>query len=85
VESIAQLRDALAEARANTVTTVIRIHTDPLVPGPDSESWWDVPVAEFSTRPSTKEALANYETNRRQQRSYLRPTNIAEGGQDHPS
>ena len=27
-------------------TTVIHVETDPLVAAPDSEAWWDVPVAE---------------------------------------
>jgi len=85
VDSIAQLRDALVMARKRTNSTVIRIHTDPLVAAPDSLSWWDVPVAEVSTRVSTAKALDTYENDRRQQRDYLRPTTLAEGGQDRPS
>ncbi|MGP8009713.1 MAG: 3D-(3,5/4)-trihydroxycyclohexane-1,2-dione acylhydrolase (decyclizing) [Acidimicrobiales bacterium] len=85
VESIAQLRDALKQARANTTTTVIRIETDPLVAAPDSESWWDVPVAEVSSRPSTKAALATYEADLRQQRAYLRPTSLAEDNPERHS
>ena len=85
VDSIAQLRDALETARANTNTTVIRVFTDPLVGAPDSQSWWDVPVAEVSTRPTTREALVNYHADRRQQRAYLRPTTLSEGEPDRPS
>jgi len=85
VDSIAQLRDALREARSNTITTVIRVHTDPLVAAPDSQSWWDVPVAEVSARSSTRAALATYQANQHQQRSYLRPTNLAEHKPDSPS
>lgn len=85
VNSIAQLRDALETARANTNTTVIRVFTDPLVEVPDSQSWWDVPVAEVSTRPPTREALVNYNADRRQQRAYLRPTTLSEGELDRPS
>jgi 3D-(3,5/4)-trihydroxycyclohexane-1,2-dione acylhydrolase (decyclizing) len=76
--SIAELRIALQQARTNTTTTVIHIETDPLIAGPDSASWWDVPVAEISTRESTRNALAEYEIDRRQQRTYLRPTDLSE-------
>jgi 3D-(3,5/4)-trihydroxycyclohexane-1,2-dione acylhydrolase (decyclizing) len=78
VDTIAQFRDALAQARANATTTVIRIVTDPLVATPDSASWWDVPVAEVSTRPSTERALKTYDADRNQQRGYLRPTTLSE-------
>jgi 3D-(3,5/4)-trihydroxycyclohexane-1,2-dione acylhydrolase (decyclizing) len=79
VSSIEQLRDALAQARANDVTTVVHIRTTPLVPAPDSMSWWDVPVAETSTRDSTKNALASYREARTIQRTYLRPTTLSDG------
>jgi 3D-(3,5/4)-trihydroxycyclohexane-1,2-dione acylhydrolase (decyclizing) len=77
--SIAQLRDALKQARENDVTTVVHIETDPLVPAPESKSWWEVPVAQVSTRESTKDAFRLYETERAQQRSYLRPTTFVDG------
>jgi 3D-(3,5/4)-trihydroxycyclohexane-1,2-dione acylhydrolase (decyclizing) len=72
--NIVELRDALAQARSNTTTTVIQIDTDPTVPAPDSGSWWDVPVAEVVSRDSTREALARYETQRKVQRDYLTTT-----------
>jgi 3D-(3,5/4)-trihydroxycyclohexane-1,2-dione acylhydrolase (decyclizing) len=75
--NIAELRDALAAARSNTATTVIRIETDPMVPAPDSESWWDVPVAEVVTRDSTRDARGRYETERTVQRDFLTATTIA--------
>jgi 3D-(3,5/4)-trihydroxycyclohexane-1,2-dione acylhydrolase (decyclizing) len=60
-ETIADLRAALATARASKVTTVIHVQTDPLVPAPDSASWWDVPVAEVAGRESAVAARAGYE------------------------
>jgi 3D-(3,5/4)-trihydroxycyclohexane-1,2-dione acylhydrolase (decyclizing) len=77
VATIPQLHDALKEARANDTTTVVYIKTNPLLPAPDSKSWWDVPVAEESTRPSTSDALATYRHDRAQQRTYLRPTTLS--------
>jgi 3D-(3,5/4)-trihydroxycyclohexane-1,2-dione acylhydrolase (decyclizing) len=74
VSSIEELRDALKVARANAGTTVVHIETDPLASAPDSASWWDVPVAEVSTRDSTRGALTRYESERSVQREYFRPT-----------
>jgi 3D-(3,5/4)-trihydroxycyclohexane-1,2-dione acylhydrolase (decyclizing) len=85
VESIERLRDALKQARANTVTTVIRIEADPLVSAPDSESWWDVPIAEVSTRSTTNAALATHQADELRRRTYLRPTSLAEGGPEQSS
>lgn len=82
--TIAQLRDALAVARTNSGTTVIPIETDPLVPAPDSQSWWDVPVAEVSEGDSAQKALARYESVATIQRSYFRPTTFPDHG-SHPS
>ncbi len=65
--TIAELRAALAEARASDVTTVIHVQTDPLVAAPDSDGWWDVPVAEVAARESTVAARAGYEQSRRAQ------------------
>jgi 3D-(3,5/4)-trihydroxycyclohexane-1,2-dione acylhydrolase (decyclizing) len=76
VHSIADLRSALATARSSDVTTVIEIETDPLVSAPDSSSWWDVPVAEVSSRDATQRALKTYLSERQQQRTYLRPTDL---------
>jgi 3D-(3,5/4)-trihydroxycyclohexane-1,2-dione acylhydrolase (decyclizing) len=71
--SVPELRDALAAARAADHTTVIHVETDPSVPSPDSEAWWDVPVAEVSALTSAREARARYEAGRRAQRPALRP------------
>jgi 3D-(3,5/4)-trihydroxycyclohexane-1,2-dione acylhydrolase (decyclizing) len=72
--SIEELRDALKVARANTETTVIHIETDPTVAAPDSDSWWDVPVAEVPTRDATRDALQRYEQEHEVQRQYFHPT-----------
>jgi 3D-(3,5/4)-trihydroxycyclohexane-1,2-dione acylhydrolase (decyclizing) len=74
--NISELTHALAQARANSTTTVVHIEDDPSVATPDSTSWWDVPVAEVSTRTSTREARARYEIGREIQRAYLRPTRL---------
>jgi 3D-(3,5/4)-trihydroxycyclohexane-1,2-dione acylhydrolase (decyclizing) len=70
-ETVAELEDALRAARAAERTTVVHVQTDPLVPAPSSEAWWDVPVAEVSGLDSTREARAAYERNKRAQRSHL--------------
>lgn len=67
------VRDALADARSADRTTVVVVETDPLLMGPDSGAWWDVPVAEVSSSTLGDDVLARYEKDRIQQRSYLRP------------
>jgi 3D-(3,5/4)-trihydroxycyclohexane-1,2-dione acylhydrolase (decyclizing) len=69
-----ELADALASALAADLTTVVVVETDPLVPAPDSASWWDVPVAELSTRPAALAARERYEAGRLRQRPLLSPT-----------
>ena len=71
--SVAELSAALAAARAAEGTTVIHVETDPSVPSPDSEAWWDVPVAEVSALDSAREARAGYEVAVRSQHLPLRP------------
>ena len=70
-----ELADALRVAKAGDRTTVIQVETDPYAGAPDSESWWDVPVAETSTLDSTREARTTYDKHKASQRTYLRPTN----------
>jgi 3D-(3,5/4)-trihydroxycyclohexane-1,2-dione acylhydrolase (decyclizing) len=72
VSSVPDLEDALREAIAADATCVIQVHTDPLVPAPDSEAWWDVPVSEVAALQSTQDARAVYERNKATQHSYLR-------------
>ena len=66
-----EFRAALIKARDAERTTVVHVETDPLVPAPDSESWWDVPVAEVSGLDSTRRARADYENAKSSQRPYL--------------
>ena len=72
--TIPELVDALAQARSNTVTTVISIETDPFVAAPDSASWWDVPVGEVAAREAAREARVRYDAERMVQRHYFTPT-----------
>jgi 3D-(3,5/4)-trihydroxycyclohexane-1,2-dione acylhydrolase (decyclizing) len=69
--TVEELEAALREARGSRRTTVVHIQTDPLVPAPSSEAWWDVPVAEVSALDSTRDARAAYEQDKRGQRTYL--------------
>jgi 3D-(3,5/4)-trihydroxycyclohexane-1,2-dione acylhydrolase (decyclizing) len=66
-----ELGSAIRTAKAAEGPTVIHIDSDPLIYGPDGEGWWDVPVAEVSTLPSTQEARAEYEKQRAAQRPLL--------------
>jgi 3D-(3,5/4)-trihydroxycyclohexane-1,2-dione acylhydrolase (decyclizing) len=69
--TIKDFQKALEQAKANTRTTAIYIQTDPLAPVPDSQSWWDVPVAEVSALASTQKARAAYDEAKQNQRLYL--------------
>jgi 3D-(3,5/4)-trihydroxycyclohexane-1,2-dione acylhydrolase (decyclizing) len=73
VSGVAGLEKAFADAQAATVTTVIHVETDPLVPAPDSPAWWDVPVSEVADLESTREARVAYDQHKSRQRSHLRP------------
>ncbi|TYB46669.1 3D-(3,5/4)-trihydroxycyclohexane-1,2-dione acylhydrolase (decyclizing) [Actinomadura chibensis] len=64
-------REALRTAIASPRTTVVHVETDPLVPAPDSEAWWDVPVAEVAELDDTRAARARYDDERKAQRRYL--------------
>ena len=68
---IPALRAALAEARSGERTTVVHVETDPYAAAPDSEAWWDVPVAEVSELDSTRAARAEYDQAKSAQRPYL--------------
>ncbi|SNS57234.1 3D-(3,5/4)-trihydroxycyclohexane-1,2-dione acylhydrolase (decyclizing) [Actinomadura meyerae] len=70
-EGVDGFRDALRAAVASPRTTVVHIETDPLAPAPDSEAWWDVPVAEVSARESTARARARYDDDKKTQRHHL--------------
>ncbi|MFD0686223.1 3D-(3,5/4)-trihydroxycyclohexane-1,2-dione acylhydrolase (decyclizing) [Actinomadura fibrosa] len=66
-----EFRAALLKARDASRTTVVHVETDTSVEAPDSEAWWDVPVAEVSALESTTRARAAYEENKRTQRPLL--------------
>jgi 3D-(3,5/4)-trihydroxycyclohexane-1,2-dione acylhydrolase (decyclizing) len=74
VRTIEEFRAAIARSRASDRTTAIHIETDPLAPVPDSENWWDVPVAEVSQLDSTTAARKTYEAHKSEQRPLLGPS-----------
>ncbi|HUB40831.1 MAG TPA: 3D-(3,5/4)-trihydroxycyclohexane-1,2-dione acylhydrolase (decyclizing) [Streptosporangiaceae bacterium] len=69
--TIAELRGALARARQEDGPSLIQILTDPLIPAPSSDAWWDVPVAEVSELPATADARKAYEAAKARQRPLL--------------
>jgi 3D-(3,5/4)-trihydroxycyclohexane-1,2-dione acylhydrolase (decyclizing) len=71
VSTVDELRAGLAKARQSTRTTVLYVRTDPLVGGPDSASWWDVPVAEVSELDTATAAREAYQRAKQAQRQYL--------------
>jgi 3D-(3,5/4)-trihydroxycyclohexane-1,2-dione acylhydrolase (decyclizing) len=73
VRSRAELEKAIGTAKAATGPIAIHVTTDPLIGGPDSDSWWDVPVSEVSELQSTQAAAASYEDSKKAQRPYLAP------------
>jgi 3D-(3,5/4)-trihydroxycyclohexane-1,2-dione acylhydrolase (decyclizing) len=69
---IEHLRAHIVEAKRLTGGPVmVHIETDPLVPAPSSESWWDVPVSEVAQLDSTIQARKSYEASKANQRPYL--------------
>ncbi|MDO5734843.1 MAG: 3D-(3,5/4)-trihydroxycyclohexane-1,2-dione acylhydrolase (decyclizing) [Propionibacteriaceae bacterium] len=72
VRSIAEFRDAYAQAVAMDRAVMIHIETDLMGPNPPGSSWWDVPVSEVSRIESTKTAREWYESMKGAQRHYLR-------------
>ena len=66
-----RLAEAVAAAREAETSTLIHIHSDPLVYAPDGEGWWDVPVAEVSTMGDTQAARDEYEIAVKKQRPLL--------------
>jgi 3D-(3,5/4)-trihydroxycyclohexane-1,2-dione acylhydrolase (decyclizing) len=72
-QTAAGLRAALEAARREPGPVLVHIETDPLVPAPGSEAWWDVPVAEVAELELTREARKAYEAARGAQRPFLAP------------
>jgi 3D-(3,5/4)-trihydroxycyclohexane-1,2-dione acylhydrolase (decyclizing) len=69
--SVEEFRSALRAARDYDGPVMVHVETDPLVPAPSSESWWDVPVAEVAELDSTRLARKTYEDNKANQRLFL--------------
>jgi 3D-(3,5/4)-trihydroxycyclohexane-1,2-dione acylhydrolase (decyclizing) len=69
--AIADVSRAVARAKASDYATLIHINSDPMLSSPDTDSWWDVPVAEVSTLESTQAARAEYVVDRAKQRPYV--------------
>lgn len=69
--SITDLKAHLDQAKLTDGPALITIQTDPLVSAPDSQSWWDVPVAEVSDLESVTSASLSYEAARASRRRYL--------------
>jgi 3D-(3,5/4)-trihydroxycyclohexane-1,2-dione acylhydrolase (decyclizing) len=72
--SVEELEDALRRAQASSRTTVVHVQTDPSVLAPDSEAWWDVPVAQVAELESTRSARRTYDDRKRAQRTLLSQT-----------
>jgi 3D-(3,5/4)-trihydroxycyclohexane-1,2-dione acylhydrolase (decyclizing) len=65
------LQQALESARAEKSTSVIVVEVDKELRVPGYESWWDVAIAEVSESESVRQARANYEERRKNQRIFL--------------
>jgi 3D-(3,5/4)-trihydroxycyclohexane-1,2-dione acylhydrolase (decyclizing) len=68
------LGEAVTRAKAapeGSGPILIHVDSDPLIDAPDSESWWDVPVASVSDLSSTQEAYKVYESKKSTQKPLL--------------
>lgn len=70
-DTLADMRKALADAKASSESTVIVTHTDMSIKVGGYESWWEVPPAEVSTIDSVKAARAGYEEAAKKKRWHL--------------
>ncbi|MEU9860550.1 3D-(3,5/4)-trihydroxycyclohexane-1,2-dione acylhydrolase (decyclizing) [Streptomyces sp. NPDC047971] len=72
--TVRDLREALADARTSTVPTCVYTETetaDTVSGAPPAQAWWDVPVAETSTRPSAVKAREEYDRHVTARRRHL--------------
>ncbi|MEU5215883.1 3D-(3,5/4)-trihydroxycyclohexane-1,2-dione acylhydrolase (decyclizing) [Streptomyces sp. NPDC020807] len=72
--TVRDLREALADARSATVPTCVYVETettDRVSGPPPAQAWWDVPVAETSTRPSAVKAREEYDRHVTARRRHL--------------
>jgi 3D-(3,5/4)-trihydroxycyclohexane-1,2-dione acylhydrolase (decyclizing) len=70
-QTIAELRAALEQAKAEEGPVVIAVEVDRYEDVPGYESWWDVAVAEVSEVSSVRAAREKYETAREDERSHV--------------
>ncbi|MGI8878260.1 MAG: 3D-(3,5/4)-trihydroxycyclohexane-1,2-dione acylhydrolase (decyclizing) [Candidatus Limnocylindria bacterium] len=73
VRTIAELREALASAKAGSACAAIVVETDRYEAVPSYGSWWDVAVGEISEDAEVRAARTRYESGQATQRRYLRP------------
>ncbi|MFJ6577990.1 3D-(3,5/4)-trihydroxycyclohexane-1,2-dione acylhydrolase (decyclizing) [Streptomyces sp. NPDC091368] len=72
--TVRDLREALADARAAADPTCVYVETetaDSVSGPPPAQAWWDVPVAETSTRPSAAKAREEYDRHVTARRRHL--------------
>ena len=69
--TVADLRAALADAKAAAETTVIVIETDPLATVPSYDAWWEVVPAEVSEQDGVRKARQDWSANKKRQRRYV--------------
>ena len=70
-ETLASFREALAEAGSELRPSVIVVPVDREARVAGYDSWWDVPVAEVSTRRDVQKAREAYDAARRKERDFL--------------
>ena len=69
--TLESLRDALAEARTEQRPSVIVVPVEREARVPGYDSWWDVPVAEVSSRRDVLAAREAYDVARQKERDFL--------------
>lgn len=69
--TVDELRAALRQSRSSPRPTAVYVETDPAKAALPPEAWWDVPVAEVSTRDTTQLARKGYEDNVSRRRHHL--------------
>ncbi|WP_395728468.1 3D-(3,5/4)-trihydroxycyclohexane-1,2-dione acylhydrolase (decyclizing) [Nakamurella sp.] len=70
-KTLAELKNALAAAKAGDEPCLVHVDTDLEFESPKGDGWWDVPVAQVSTLDSTQDARTRYEKFRADQKPYL--------------
>lgn len=70
-DTVRELREAIAAARASDRPTCVYVETDPAATHPPAGAWWDVPVAEVATREAAIEARKAYERHTATRRRHL--------------